>query len=64
MEKKMKSYRILVGITLGRRQFGRLRRRWKNNINIDFRKLGSEDVRDVTGSGSCPREEVGMSRCK
>jgi hypothetical protein len=33
-------YRILVGKPEGRRQFGRPRRRWKDNIKMDLQEVG------------------------
>jgi hypothetical protein len=38
MEKKSNSYRILVGNTEGKRLLGRPRRRWVDNIKMDFRE--------------------------
>jgi hypothetical protein len=37
-------YRILVGKTEGTRQRGRLRCRWEDNIRIDLKGTGWEDV--------------------
>jgi hypothetical protein len=34
------SYRILVGKPEGKRQLGRLRRRWEDSIKIDLREIG------------------------
>jgi hypothetical protein len=34
------SYRILVGRPEGRRPLGRPRRRWENNIKMDFQEVG------------------------
>jgi hypothetical protein len=39
MGEKRNGYRILVGKPEGKRQLGRPRRRWVDNIKIDFRKL-------------------------
>jgi hypothetical protein len=33
-------YRVLVGIPEGKRPLGRRRRRWEDNIRVDFQKLG------------------------
>jgi hypothetical protein len=33
-------YRILVGRSEGKRQLGRLRRRWEDNIKKDLREIG------------------------
>jgi hypothetical protein len=36
--------RILVGILEGTRQLGRPRRRWEDNINMDFQEMGWRDM--------------------
>jgi hypothetical protein len=33
------AYKILVGKLEGRKPFGRSRRRWEDNIKIDFREI-------------------------
>jgi hypothetical protein len=33
-------HRVLMGKPEGKRPFGRLRRRWKNNIKMDFQEDG------------------------
>jgi hypothetical protein len=38
--KKRIAYRILVGKPEGKRPLGRPRRRWVDNIKIDFREIG------------------------
>jgi hypothetical protein len=38
--KKRYAYRILVGKPEGKRPLGRHRRRWKDNIKLDLRKIG------------------------
>jgi hypothetical protein len=52
MEKRT-TYRILVGIPEGRRPLGRPRRRWVDNIKIDFRMVwtGSIWLRIGTSGG-------------
>jgi hypothetical protein len=40
MGEKRGAYRILVGRHEGRRPLGRPRRRWENNIKMDFQKVG------------------------
>jgi hypothetical protein len=40
MGKKRTAYRILVGKPVGKRQLGRPRRKWMDNINIDLREIG------------------------
>jgi hypothetical protein len=37
---KRNSYRFLVGRPEGKRPLGRPRRRWKDNIKMDFREIG------------------------
>jgi hypothetical protein len=54
-------YRVLVGKPEGRRQLGRLRRRWEDGIRVDLRGIGCRDVWDspclewgpVAGSSVC-----------
>jgi hypothetical protein len=38
------AYNILVGRPEGRRQLGRPRRRWEDNIKMDLRKIGFGDM--------------------
>jgi hypothetical protein len=33
-------YRVLVGKSEGKRPFGRLRRRWEDNIKMDLHEMG------------------------
>jgi len=33
-------YRVLVGIPEGKRELGRPRRRWEDNIRMDLREVG------------------------
>jgi hypothetical protein len=40
MGEKRGVYRILMGKTKGRRSCLRLRRRWEDNIKIDFQEVG------------------------
>jgi hypothetical protein len=40
MGEKRNAYRILVGNPEGKRPLGRPRRRWMDNIKIDFREIG------------------------
>jgi hypothetical protein len=37
-------YRCLVGKPEGKGPLGRLRRRWENNIKMDFQEVGCEDM--------------------
>jgi hypothetical protein len=38
------SYNILVGKPEGKRPFGRPKRRWEDNIGMNFREIGWEGV--------------------
>jgi hypothetical protein len=44
MEEMRSAYSILVGITEGKRQLGRPRRRWEVNIRMDLREKGWDCV--------------------
>jgi hypothetical protein len=48
------AYKILVGITEGKRSLARPRRRWENDIKMDFKgcKL------DSSGSGQGPKRTL------
>jgi hypothetical protein len=37
-------YRVLVGKPEGKRPLGRPRRRWEDNIKLDFREIGIDGV--------------------
>jgi hypothetical protein len=37
---KLNAYRTLVGKSEGKRPLGRPRRRWVDNIKMDFREIG------------------------
>jgi hypothetical protein len=39
MGEKRNAYRILVGNLKGKRPLGRLKRRWVDNIQMDFRDI-------------------------
>jgi hypothetical protein len=41
---KRNAYRILVGKPEGKRPLGRPRRRWVDNIKIDLREIGWDDM--------------------
>jgi hypothetical protein len=41
---KRNAYRILVGKPEGKRQLGRPRRRWVDNIKMDLREIGWDGV--------------------
>jgi hypothetical protein len=44
MGKKKNAYRILVGKPGGKRLLGRPRRRWVDNIKMDLRETGRDDM--------------------
>jgi hypothetical protein len=44
MEEKRNAYRILVGKPEVKRQLGRPRRRWVDNIKMDLREIGWDGV--------------------
>jgi hypothetical protein len=44
MRTKRNAYRILVGKPEGKRQLGRSRRRWVNNIKMDLREIGCDGM--------------------
>jgi hypothetical protein len=48
MEEKRNAYRLLVGKPEGKRQLGRPRRRWVDNIKMDLGEVGRSDV-DLIG---------------
>jgi hypothetical protein len=44
MGEKRNAYRLLVGKPEGKRQVGRPRRRWVDNIRMDLKEVGWGDV--------------------
>jgi hypothetical protein len=44
LAEKRNAYRILVGKQEGKRPPGRPRCRWVNNIKMDLREIGSDDM--------------------
>jgi hypothetical protein len=42
--KKRNAYKVLVGKPEGKRSLGRYGRRWKDNIQMYFREMGSNDT--------------------
>jgi hypothetical protein len=40
MRESKGAYKVLVGKSEGKRSFGRLRRRWEDNIKMDLQELG------------------------
>ena len=44
MGKRRDTYRVLVGKPEGKRQLGRPRRRWKNNIKMNLQEVGCGGV--------------------
>ena len=58
MEEGRDVHKVLVGKPEGKRQLGRPRRRWEDNIKMDL-----EEVEGVVGTGwSCLRIETGGGR--
>jgi hypothetical protein len=47
-------YTLLVGSSEGRTPLGRSMRRWENNININLRELGCEEVHGRLQGGCKP----------
>jgi hypothetical protein len=42
MEERRRAYTGLVGRPVGKRPFGRTRRKWEDNIKMDLKKVGWE----------------------
>ena len=40
MEASRRTFKILTGKPIGRKSLGRLRRRWKDSIRVDFKGIG------------------------
>jgi hypothetical protein len=67
----MGAYNILVWRPEGRRQLGRPRRRWEDNIKMDLREIGFGDMdwihlaqdRQVAGSCEHGNEPSGSIKC-
>jgi len=51
-------YKILVGKNEGKRQFGRPRRRWEDNIRINRREIGWEIYRSSCVTGVLTRSDT------
>jgi hypothetical protein len=51
MMERRGAYRASVGKPDGKRQLGRLRHRWEDNVKIDLREVGWWDRLDRSGSG-------------
>jgi hypothetical protein len=51
MGERRGAYRALVGKPEGRRTLGRPRRRWEDNIKMDFREVGWGNGLDKFGPG-------------
>ncbi|KAJ4431590.1 hypothetical protein ANN_20189 [Periplaneta americana] len=49
MGESRNTYRVLVGRPDGKRPFGRPRRRWEDNIKMDLREVGCDDLMIETG---------------
>jgi hypothetical protein len=41
---KINAYRLLLGKPEGKRTLGRTRYRWVNNIKMDLREIGRDDI--------------------
>ena len=68
MEESRGVYRDLVGKPQGKRQLGRPRRRWEDNIKMDFQKVGCGfmdwiDTAQVAGTCECGNEPSGSLKC-
>jgi hypothetical protein len=55
MGEKRNAYKILVGKPEGKRQMGRPRRRWVDNIKMDLREIGWEIKLRIGTSGGLLR---------
>ena len=58
------AYGVLVGKPEGSRPLGRPRRRWENNIKMDFREVGWRDIDWIDlaqdrNRSVCPEESTG-----
>jgi hypothetical protein len=57
LKEKRNAYTILAGKPKGKKQLGRPRRRWEDNVNMCLTETGTEDVdwihlaRIITGGG-------------
>jgi hypothetical protein len=51
MEESREVYSVLVGKPKGKRQFGRSRHRWVDNIKMDLKEVGWGCGLDRAGSG-------------
>jgi hypothetical protein len=40
MEEGRSAFKIFTGTPIGKRPFGRPRRRWEDNIRMDFKEIG------------------------
>jgi hypothetical protein len=41
---KRNTYRVLVGLAIGKRPLGRSKRRWEDNIKMDRSEIGYGDI--------------------
>jgi hypothetical protein len=55
VEEGRSHYRVLVGRPKGKRQLGRPRRRWEDNIKMDLREIGID-----RGTGKSRDRSVGI----
>ena len=64
-------YRVLVGKDEGKRQLGRPRRRWEDNIKMDLQEVGCRGIdwielaqdRQVASTCECGNEPSGSIKC-
>jgi hypothetical protein len=64
-------YTVLVGKPEGKRQLGRLMRRWEDNIKADLQKVGCGGMEwielaqegQVAGTCECGNEPSGFIKC-
>jgi len=66
-------YRVLVGKLEGKRQVGRPRCRWEDNIKMDLQEVGcgdidwiylNQDMGEVAGICECGNEHSGSIKCR
>jgi hypothetical protein len=67
MRKKIGAYRVLAGKHKGKRQLGKPRRKWEDNIKMDLQELGWGmdwiGIRTLAGSCECGNELAVSIKC-